>query len=134
MPKLNYSILCEKPIIDARSNQLSLIGTVEQITVPVIPVVAPLLLHVVTLWEKIVSGEERFKHRISIQPAASGEEPFIQEFENIIPAENVRLRTCNGFGGIPINSEDRISFTIELFEDDNWVEKHKIDVWIVKKT
>ena len=134
MPKLIYSILCEKPLIDARSNQLSLIGIVEQITVPVIPVVAPLLLNVVTLWVKTASGEERFKYRISIQPAPPGEEPFIQEFENVIPAEKSRLRTCNGFGGIPINSEENISFTIELFEDDAWVEKNKIDVCIVKKT
>jgi len=134
MPKLIFSILCEKPIIDAKTNQLSLVGTVEQITVPTIPVVAPILLHVVTLWEKTVSGEERFKHRISILPAAPGQDPFVEEFESVIPVEKKRLRTCNGFGGIPINAEDIMSFIIELFENESWIEKHRIDVWITIKT
>lgn len=137
MPKLLWSLCCEKPIIDSKTNSLSLIGILEQINVPRVPIVVAMMLSVVSLWQKddaYKKKEETFKHRIKIELPLGTTVISPIEYQTIIPNDKVRIRTLNGIAGIPVNKEGILYFIIELCSDDKWQEKQKIPVEIkIKK-
>jgi hypothetical protein len=136
MANLLWSLLCEKPLIDSQSNQISLIGIIEQLNVPKVPIIIPQLYFVVCLWEKDNSKEGReevFKHRIQISPQSETYKYTPFEYENTIPSDKMRLRTCNGIRGIPVSEPGKIIFSIEIPEENDWKSINIIEI-VVKST
>lgn len=131
-----WSLLCEKPLLDSQTNQISLIGIVEQFNVLKVPTLITKVTFVVSLWEKdsnFENEEERFKHRIQISPQSQEYTYKPCEYDNLIPKEKKRIGTCNGIEEIPVSEEGHLFFHIELFEENEWKEIYKFAVDIRKE-
>jgi hypothetical protein len=136
MPKFLWALCCDKVIIDQESNNLSLIGVIEQFNLPEIPLVIPQLFQVVIMWEKDTSyngKEEPFSFKIVITP--KGRKPLEDEgkiYEYKIPKDKKRFRNLCGLRGIPIEKEGTLFIRIFLKIKTKWDEVYKIPLEIKK--
>jgi len=135
MADLIWSMFCEKAIVDKQSNEISLIGIIEQFQVSQLPIVIPHYYYVISLWEKnssLENQEEIFRHRVKFNPEPEEISKKEMEFETIIPGDKIRMRTINGIRGIPIKEEGDLYLIIEQYLNDSWEEVHKIRVRVAK--
>jgi hypothetical protein len=136
MADLLWALFCERAIVNSKTNNISLIEIVEQLSVPDLPIVIPQPFFIVTLWEKKDKDkEETFYFRI-ISTHLEQDEVNIRpspEIECVIPHDKERLRNLCQLSGIRIEKEKPLYFIIQRKVDDNWDEVQKITVQIKKK-
>lgn len=132
MAKLLWSIFCEKPIIDSKSNNVSLIGVIEALNVPTVPVVIPNPFFIVSLWQRSSLNEskpEDVEYRIVLITPKKREKQLIKYKFSL---EKKRHRTLNGIFGLPIDSAGTHYFSIQQLKGEKWKEEFRI-VFEVKK-
>ncbi len=136
MPKFQWALFCNQAIIDTRSNNVSLIGILEQFNVSDLPTIVPQIYYLVSLWDKDSSfegKEETFIIKVVITSnldTASKEEGVQQEVK--IPKDSERARHIWSIKGIPIKEEGILYIVIFLKSGEDWEEIHKIPIQIKK--
>ena len=124
MIKHIWSVLCRMASFDAQTNSVSLLSTIEAVTImgdpsPTTPSI--LEAELVSLWSRDdsnqpVSGKMRAQF---IDPTGKDSPPIVLEI-NLL--QSMFHRTRINIGGIPIILKGLHSFTVELQEDnsDSW--------------
>lgn len=138
MPKFLWAHFCERPIIDSKTNMLSLIGLIRIINVPEIPIVIPQSFYVVSLWEKEASYSESkkaetFTYKIIVTQQSPRPSKEGLEHEITIPKDKKRTRSICGIAGIPIKKDDELNIIIYLKSNGVWKKIYTISVDIKKK-
>lgn len=131
MAELLWSLVCEKPIVDSQSNQVSIIGIIEQLNVPKTPSIFPQMLYVVSLWGRTSQGDESFKYRIKIVQGTMNYIYGDTEFEAVIPEGKERLRNLIALPALKIEEIAPLSIIFEQLVGTEWKEEKPIKV-IVK--
>lgn len=136
MPKFQWALLCQQAIVDSKSNNVSIIGIVEQFNVSKLPTIVPQVYQLVSLWDKDSSfkgKEETFFIKVAI---ASSLEKAIEEkgieIEIKILEAKERARHVWAIKGIPINEEGILYIIIFLKVGEDWKEIHKIPIQVKK--
>lgn len=131
-----WSVLCQRTIVNADTNNPTLIEAIELISLPApqIPegtqaVVVPFEAELISLWvrEDIAEGEA-LQGRVSIalpNGVATNPMPF-----EIDLRENHRLYTRVKFSVLPIVAPGYCWFVVELERDDEWREAARVPVEI----
>ena len=131
-----WTVVCERSIVDARSNNVSLIHIVEQIEVRGATDVVPMKVVVASLWAKTAPpGEgETVRCRVTWCGPDGGPVGDAQTVsEGTMTREQLRLRTFVEFQGIPVREAGRYRFVVESTEAEggDWVERASIPVDVV---
>jgi len=120
MPKLLWTVCCERAIVDQETNILSLMGVIEAIRLPAPRTVFGGHMYVVSLWEKEPhdrEGTEDFTYRVRlIKP--SGE--YMGEHSVQVSIEAKRLRTIVAITGVPFEGPGRYHWVVETLVNDVW--------------
>lgn len=131
-----WTVVCESSILDARSNNVSLIQVVEQLSVRGATNVVPVKVVVASLWVKTVATGESETIRCRVtwcgpDGGAMGDAQVVSEAT--IAREQLRLRTFSEFQGIPVRDAGRYRFVVESAEaeDGDWVARASIPVDVV---
>lgn len=128
MPRIVWAVCCERPIVDMQTNNLSLIGLIEELTLPAPRVVLGGPMHIVCLWERSLPNEEaeEFDYRVQlVRPDGT----LAYEGESMtmgIPANILRLRTLLAFAGAPFDQSGRYEWVVQLAEDGEWSERFRL--------
>lgn len=126
MAKLRWVMFCEKALIDSRTNNVSLIDVVEEITVPKVPVVIPNPFFIVSLWvrDAVRKNElEKVDYRIMLVTPKKKEKQLIKyKFQ----MEKKRHRTLNGIFGLPIEHEGIHYFSVQQLKNEKWKEEIRV--------
>jgi hypothetical protein len=128
-----WSVLCQNSIIDQDSNLVSLINSIEELTLPDEPApnkVYPITVSLVTLWIRSdinipISGFGR-----SVFTSPNGEE--LQSLEQELDLKNYeRLRTRSYFSGLKLSEAGQYYFNVE-YRDNVKQEWRKVAALPVK--
>jgi hypothetical protein len=121
-----WSILCTRSIIDQRTNALSLIDCVDELTVTFSKLEEmsaaqkniPIVLEVVSLWHDEAKETERILPYIIEIVDPSGQK--IGEFKNEAKFEvgKTRLRAITGINGVKLTSEGKYFFKVLIPEGE----------------
>jgi len=131
-------MLCERAIVDSRSNNMSLMGVVEQFNVPDLPTTIPQIFDLAMLWEKddsLKGKDEAFSFKIVI--TQKKREVSINKgktYEINIPKNKYRLRSISSIRGIPVKEEKTLYFRIYVKSKDKWEKIFSIPIEIKKVT
>jgi hypothetical protein len=125
-----WSVFCSRPIVDAESNQLSLIETIEAVTVFLPPgrnvdamdnpsSAVEFRSHLVSLWERSDwAAPEIGQMRIRLfDPSGAETAPTQDPIAVDLSAKN-RMRTIIGIAALPLRGVGRYEFRIEASEED----------------
>jgi hypothetical protein len=131
-----WTVVCSRAVVDQFSNNVSLEGVLEQLTVPAVPtegLVLPIELHLMTLWARsdfdVPSvGQYRFVLRAPSGAVARG--PFDRP---VNLSEHKRVRDRVTIRGMPLDEAGRYSFEIDLRaqDDEHWVRAATIPIEVV---
>jgi hypothetical protein len=133
-----WSVLCERCIVDAQSNNMSLIQVTEQLNVSGDRVrggeqaVVPVSLELVGMWER---GDYREPETGRAQLRLldpSGTQLVGPVGISLDLTEHVRCRSRVGMSGIPITGEGRYWFVVEQQRDpsDEWAEITRVPLQV----
>jgi len=119
-----WTVACSRAVIDQASNNLSLEGVLEQLTITGKPLPDGFLalpFDVATLWARSNPAvPEKARMRLSLL-APSGKEHTVKEFDiDLTTAE--RYRALLKFNAIPVSESGRHVFRVDLQQDPeaNW--------------
>lgn len=131
MPNLLWAICCRRPLVDSRTNSLSLIDVVEDVHVVGGSGVIAEQTAVVTLWEKgsdCKNEEETFELRLRFFDRNGTDlvPPFAKTYS--IPKGNERLRNIYVVAGLPVKEAGDYHWVIELRRNDEWAEMARVKI------
>lgn len=132
MAKLIWSMLCEKPLIDSQTNNVSLINIIEEFSVPNVPISIPQPFFIVSLWQRELSDKnkpENFEYRIMLVSPSKSERELIKYKVKI---EKERHRTMNGIIGLKIGELGTHYISVEIKKDGDWKKSIRIPFYIRK--
>ena len=124
MPKLVWSVLCGHPIIDQRTNNVSLVNVIEQVQIaPAVTgpflVTIPMEWSIVTLWRREDLGRpEQRVGRLRILGPGGGQ--LGEALFEIDLSEHERARTIATQTHLIIGGFGTHRFIIEVQENDAW--------------
>ena len=131
MPDLLWAICCRRPLVDNRTNSLSLIDVVEDLYVVGGSGLIADQAVVVTLWEKSSdynNEEETFElHLRFCDPNGADLVPPFEK-TNSIPKANERLRYIYMFANLPVKEAGDHHWVIELRQNGEWEEKGRVKI------
>lgn len=119
-----WSVLCQKSVVDASSNNVSLIDVFERLEVDMVPIkaadqrkitefVLPMRYELVSLWVKTkkANQEEQSDVKIVVKSPGGAE---INKFEKklTIPKDKQRVRDINKIQGIRLNKDGIYVFKV----------------------
>lgn len=123
-----WSIICEKSVIDAQSNLLSLFNCVEEVEIKIdktkivknSKLIAPINLQLISLW--MINNyvkENLFIIKIEL---VDPEGAILSEFSNTLKSQpgNKRLRSINNIQGMPVTKSGRYYFRISRQRGDKF--------------
>ena len=123
-----WSIVCADIITDNRTNLVSYINCLEELSVPKLPVVVP-LISVGTLWEKS-DEDDNLTIKVNLEsPAGSKKELFKSES---LKMEKKRHRVNVEIGGLTFEETGIYNFIIEYLNKKEWKVAKKIPIHIKK--
>lgn len=127
-----WSVCCERPIVDARTNNISLMHVIEQVKVPSSVEVVPVSVTVVSLWlfedtDQVAGAATR-----TIWRAPGGGELLTTDPLDL-PTDKKRCRVMNEFRGLRIQGQGDHEFVIEYrpSEDAEWEERARVPIDIL---
>ena len=92
MPRHVWTMCCENAVVDARTNNVSLINAIEQISVPAAAPVIAMRLVIVSLWARDSGGHVPVKCRFLWQGPGERDSSLLGEFSAEIEPEKRRSR------------------------------------------
>jgi hypothetical protein len=123
-----WSIVCANIIIDSRTNLVSYINCLEELSTPKLPVIVP-MISIGTLWERSAEGED-LAVRISLE-TPSGTRKEIFKNENMV-MEKMRHRVNIEIGGLAFEEAGTYNFIIENLDKKSWKAAKRIPIHINK--
>jgi len=92
MAKHVWTMCCENAIVDARTNNVTLISLVEQLNVPARAPFIAVRLVIGSLWEREAAGPDAFKCRFSWQGPQEHQSSSVADFKGEIEGDKRRSR------------------------------------------
>ncbi len=133
MPKHRWTIPCESAIVDAQSNNVSLINIIERVTVPPKAEGIPARFILATLWEREGDGEEEFTYRILWRPPKGRDFcPTPDAIAGKIEADKRYLRVFLEVRGLPLRGAGDYVFAVQTPRgEDRWQTKATVRIRVV---
>ena len=124
MTKHIWSVLCQKSVVDSRTNNISLIDVFEQLKVNLSPIKnaniptieninVPVQYELVNFWSKTTTYEEILDIRI-VFTDPEGKEIKRLNKKLVIPKDNKRMRDINIIQGISLKESGIYNFVISI--------------------
>jgi hypothetical protein len=136
-----WTVACRFSMTDAESNNVSLIGVLEEITIPAAPPTAPpaapdarlvpATIDVVTLWSR--DEEERQEEGFGRMSLVAPSGHTVLDFSYPVNLrESRRFRSVGRILGLPAPEAGRYSFRVERrrSEEDAWEPVASIPLWV----
>lgn len=130
-----WSVVCKNSIIDKDANSLSLLETLDEITINYkeemdwqAVKLLPISFHVVTLWFDENDKEDR-KFLLSVEiidPKGVSLNTFEQDC--LIPKGNMRLRATSKINGFGFTNKGKYSVVVKYKEGENFIQAADIPV------
>ena len=123
MSRLVWAICCERPIVDAETNSLSLINIIEELSVPAPEAVLGERVHIISLWEKaadLEGREDAVRYRVTLTTPDGEVVGRSVVIDNAIPPTHARLRSVLALEGIPLKGGGRYAWRVEIEKDEQW--------------
>ena len=112
-----WCVLCQAVIIDARTNAVSYVNSIERIVAKKLPVRVP-SISLGTLWARTTDGKERLRVRIRFMTPSGDQKAMVDSGEFVMEQKHHRFNIL--FDGLPLEQEGSHIFIVEYFEDDSW--------------
>lgn len=125
-----WSVLCSRVVIEKETNQASLVGTIEGLTVELaqplpqaggVPLFVPFGMDLVSLWERSAQDKEEMATFRCKLTAPNGDVLADVKESIDLSAAGTRSRTIMRVGSFPLTGEGTFHFTISLKKGKGWV-------------
>lgn len=131
MAEFQSIILSENAVVDTETKQLTLVNIIEEINVPSVPILYP-VLRAVTVWTRSNgAGDEELEFRLKIKyPSGAFLDGTNFNFSGTLPEGKRRLRAIAVMQGIPLRELGDTLFIVELKNGTSWREVGKYSIEI----
>lgn len=142
MTKHIWAVVCKRSIVDAETNNVSLIDVLEEVSVSLPPAtkinkvkkgygIVPMNFEVVSMWIRESSEEKSVgRSRIAICDPSGR---IVQSTEiDVDLREYQRMRTRQRFSGLPVRGEGNYWLCVELKDEgkDKWIEVDRVPLQV----